>query len=178
MVSVANLYPVKGHTHLIQALALLKGAHPRLHLALAGRGQLHDDLSRQAARLGLEDRVHLLGLRADVPNLLRSADLFVLASLSEGLPLALLEAMLAGTPVVATQVGEVPSVLGDDVYGLTVPPADSIALAEAIHRILDDPEEACAMGERARVRAEARFSVRCMVDAYLALYGELLQGTR
>lgn len=178
MVSVANLYPVKGHTHLIHALRLLKAAHPRLHLALAGRGPLHGDLSRQATGLGLQDRVHFLGLRADVPNLLRSADLFVLPSLSEGLPLALLEAMLAGAPVVATHVGEIPEVLGDGVYGLTVPPADAVALAEAIHRILDDPEEACAMGERARVRAEARFTVRQMVDAYVALYGELFHSVR
>lgn len=175
IVSVANLYPVKGHTHLIEALALLRKDHPALHLALAGRGQMQPVLERQACQLGLEGHVHFLGLRGDIPNVLCSADLFVLASLSEGLPLALLEAMLAGIPAVATEVGEVPEVLGGGHFGLTVPPGDAHALASAIHSLLDDPEESCAMAYRAQLRARGRFSVRHMVDAYLALYGRLLE---
>jgi glycosyltransferase involved in cell wall biosynthesis len=86
LLAIGNLYPVKGHRHLISALSILGRSHPQTHLAIAGRGDLLPELEGLAANLGVADRVHFLGLRADVPQLLASADIFVLPSVSEGLP--------------------------------------------------------------------------------------------
>jgi glycosyltransferase involved in cell wall biosynthesis len=117
LVSIGNLYPVKGHSHLIDALALLVSRHPTLHLAISGRGELHDALLARARDRQLERRVHLLGFRTDVAAILAAADIFVLPSLSEGLPLALLEAMFAGRPIVASDVGEVRAALAQGAAG-------------------------------------------------------------
>lgn len=174
LVSVGNLYPVKGQRHLIDALALLRSSHPNLHLALAGRGELADALSTRARHHGLADRVHLLGLRSDVAALLAAADVFVLASLSEGLPLALLEAMFAGRPIVATAVGEVGVALADGEAGILVEPGNPGALAAALDRLLRDPGLARELGERASRRAAAQYDLSRMVRQYAGAYEELV----
>jgi glycosyltransferase involved in cell wall biosynthesis len=174
LVSVGNLYPVKGQRHLIDALALLRSSHPNLHLALAGRGELAEALSTRARDHGLADRVHLLGLRSDVAALLAAADVFVLASLSEGLPLALLEAMFAGRPIVATAVGEVGVALADGEAGMLVEPGNPGALAAALDRLLRDPELARELGERASRRAAAQYDLSRMVRQYAGAYEELV----
>ena len=132
VLALGNLYDVKGHGHLLDALALLAGRFPALHVAIAGRGELAERLAERARAHGLERRVHLLGLRADVPNLLAAADVFALPSLSEGLPLALLEAMFAGRAIVASDVGEIGVALGAGAAGLLVEPGNARALANAI----------------------------------------------
>ena len=155
LLAVGNLYPVKGHRDLVAAVGHLAARHPSLHLAIAGRGGLADALRRDATNRSIGDRVHLLGLRSDIADLLASADAFVLPSLSEGLPLALLEAMFAGLPIVATRVGEVPAALADGAAGLLVEPGRPDELAAAIDRILSDAELArahVAVWERARRR--------------------------
>jgi len=174
LVSVGNLYPVKGHRHLIDALALLDGHHPSLHLAIAGRGEEADALAAGARARGLGDRVHLLGLRADVTAVLAAADIFVLPSLSEGLPLALLEAMFAGRPIVASEVGEVAVALAHGEAGVLVEPGDSAALATALDRLLSDPARARTLGERAARRAAAEYDVSRMVVRYVEAYETLL----
>lgn len=176
LVSVGNLYPVKGHRHLIDALALLSGGHPTLHLAIAGRGALADELCARAREHGLADRLHLLGLRSDVAAVLAAADVFVLPSLSEGLPLALLEAMFAGRPIVATDVGEVAVALAGGEAGLLVEPGDPAALASALDRLLRDPAQGRELGERAARRAAAEYDVSRMVRRYVAVYEEVLAG--
>ena len=174
LLAVGNLYPVKGHRVLLAALALLHERHPALHLALAGRGELADQLHAWARQRGLTDRVHFLGLRSDVPNLLGGADIFVLPSLSEGLPLALLEAMFAGRPIVATSVGEVPTALGEGDAGLLVEPGDPVALAAALDRLLSDPREGERLGQVAARRAAALYDISHMVAHYARIYGDLL----
>jgi glycosyltransferase involved in cell wall biosynthesis len=174
LLAVGNLYPVKGHSFLIEALGRLLDRHPTTHLAVAGRGELEPALRGRATQLGLTDRVHWLGLRADIPDLLASADVYVLPSLSEGLPLSLLEAMTAGLPIVATDVGEVAHALANGDAGVLVPPRDGAALASAIARLLDDPALADRMGARAAARAAAEYDVSHMVAGYTAMYGELL----
>ena len=174
LVSVGNLYPVKGHQHLIDALALLSGRHPTLHLAIGGRGELADALATRARHKGVAGRVHLLGLRADVPAVLAAADVFVLPSLSEGLPLALLEAMFAGRPIVATDVGEVSVALAHGEAGVLVEAGNPPALAAALDRLLSDPEHARDLGQRAAGRALAEYDISHMVRRYVGTYEELL----
>jgi glycosyltransferase involved in cell wall biosynthesis len=175
LLAVGNLYPVKGHGDLIAAVARLTGRYPSLHLAIAGRGELADALTHDARARSVEDRVHLLGLRNDVADLLAAADAFVLPSRSEGLPLALLEAMFAGLPIVATRVGEVPAALDDGVAGLLVEPGRPDELAIAIERILSDAELARRLGQRARLRAAAEFDVGTMAARYASLYAPALK---
>ena len=173
MVAIGNLYPVKGHRHLIDAFGLLAHRHPTLHCAIGGRGHLDADLEALSRDRGLASRLHLLGLRSDVPAVLAAADLFVQPSLSEGLPLALLEAMQASLPIVATDVGEVPVALGFGEAGLLVPPGSPGALAAAIDSLLNDPLRAHMLGERAGARARAEYGVSRMADRYIGMYSNL-----
>jgi len=175
LVSVGNLYPVKGHQHLIDALARLAERHPQLHLAIAGRGELEGALAARARDHGLQGRVHLLGLRSDIPALLAAADLFVLPSLSEGLPLALLEAMFAGCPIVASDVGEVSAALADGRAGILVEPGHPAALAAAIDGLLNDPNRARVLGEGARARATMEYGIGQMSRRYLEAYDHALR---
>ncbi len=170
LVAIGNLYPVKGHTHLIDAMALLAERHPTLHLAICGRGPLGDALARQAERCGLTKRIHLLGLRSDVAAVVAAADIFVMPSLSEGLPLALLEAMVAGSAIVATAVGEVSAALEQGAAGVLVEPGDPRALAVAIERLLDDQHLARTLGARAACKAAAEYEVSSMVRHYRSMY--------
>jgi glycosyltransferase involved in cell wall biosynthesis len=173
MVAVGNLYPVKGHRFLLDALALLRPRHPDLHLAIAGRGELATTLAAHAGRHAITDRVHFLGLRSDIGTLLRAADLFVHPSTAEGLPLAVLEAMFACRPVVASAVGEIPAVLADGDAGVLVPAGDPPALAQAIDRVLTDPAHACALATRAATRAATEYGIGRMVARYETLYTRL-----
>ena len=170
LVAIGNLYPVKGHAHLIDALGLLAHAHPNLHLAIGGRGDLADALRDRSRQLQLESRVHLLGLRGDVSAVLAAADVFVLPSLSEGLPLALLEAMFAGRPIVASDVGEVRAALAGGTAGVLVPPGDAVALAGALDRLLRDPEERAGLAASAAAHARAEYDLSRMVHRYVELY--------
>jgi glycosyltransferase involved in cell wall biosynthesis len=174
IVAVGNLYPVKGHQHLIDALALLAERHPTAHVAISGRGELADALSSRAQAAGIGNRVHLLGLRSDVPAVLQAADLFVLPSLSEGLPLALLEAMFAGRPIVATNVGDVSVALADGDAGVLVEPGSAPALARAIDALLTNRDQASELGARASRRAAAEYDLSQMVRRYSAVYDSLL----
>jgi len=174
VLAVGNLYPVKGHSFLVEALGLTAQSQPRAHVAIAGRGQLADALNRRAQELGLSDRVHLLGLRSDIPDLLAAADVFVLPSVSEGLPLVLLEAMFAGLPIIASDVGDVRLALADGEAGLLVHPGSPEALAEALDCVLRNPGEASALGKRAASRAAAEYGISRMVASYAAAYGDLV----
>jgi glycosyltransferase involved in cell wall biosynthesis len=175
LVAVGNLYPVKGHQHVIDAVALLAARHPNLHVAIGGRGDLADSLAARARVQGIADKVHLLGLRSDVAAVLAAADIFVQPSLSEGLPLALLEAMFAGRAIVATDVGQVSVALADGEAGVLVEPGSPPALARAIDRLLTDPDLARELGARAYRRAFEEYDVSQMVRRYVGVYHDLLE---
>lgn len=174
--AVGNLYPVKGHRLLLEAFAMLAPRFPGLHVAIAGRGDLDAPLRARAEALGAGNRFHLLGLRRDVANLLAGADAFVLPSLSEGLPLALIEAMLAERPIVATRVGEVSSVLngGGERAGMLVPPGDAGALADALAHLLSDSAAAGRLAAAAARRGQD-YTLAKMMERYVALYASLLR---
>jgi len=173
IVSVGNLYPVKGHQVLLEALIRLKTQSdlPRWRVALAGRGREMDRLKQFAEAHGL-DRVHFLGHRPDVPDILAAADAWVMPSLSEGLPLALLEAMFAGKAIIASRVGGIPEVIDAERDGILVPPNDPLALGGALARLLADAELRTRLARAARQRAASEFSVGHMTDAYERLYAE------
>jgi glycosyltransferase involved in cell wall biosynthesis len=172
--AVGNLYPVKGHAHLLRAMPAVVAGRPDAHLVVLGRGALHDPLLAEAATLGLSDRVHLLGHREDVARWVAAIDVFVLPSLSEGLPLSLLEAMAAGRPVVVTAVGGVPEVVQDAVTGFVVPPASPGALASRILALLRDTALSAVMGAAGQTRVRERFSVERMAGDYRAMYRTVL----
>jgi glycosyltransferase involved in cell wall biosynthesis len=171
LLCVANLIGYKGHRHLLEAAALLRHRGVHFRLVLAGDGPERVHLERQAANDRLP--VWFLGARNDVPALLAAADVVVLASLHEGLSNSLLEAMAAGKPVVATDVGGNREALGGT--GLLVPPSDASQLAAAIERLLRNPGLARRAGEAARERARDLFPVDAMIDRHLELYGALYQ---
>src|SRR6185295_14813642 len=174
VVAVGNLYPVKGHVNLIDAFGLMASRHPNLHVAISGRGALAESLLARAREYELQHRVHLLGLRSDVSAVLAAADVFALPSLSEAMPLALLEAMFARCPIVACDVGDVSVALDNGQVGLLVPPGDPLSLAEAIDRLLVNPAEAHSLGERAMRRACSEYDLSRMVDRYVDVYESAL----
>ena len=143
-----------------------------MRVEVAGGGSCLEDLKGLAAELGVAERVTFLGEVRDIPALLSRARMFVQPSLSEGIPLTVLEAMARGLPVVATRVGGLPEVVIDGETGLLVPAADPPALAEAVLTLWRDPDAAGRMGDAGRRRAEERFDVRRMVSQYEALYLE------
>ncbi len=156
VLAVGNLLPPKGHTVLVEAAALLLPRFPGLRVAIVGReGESAPEVRARIAALGLERHVALLGPRRDVPALLAAADVFAQPSLWEGLPLALLEAMAAGLPAVASAVGGTPRVLEDGRTGRLAPPGDAAALAGALGDLLSDEVRArrLAVAGRAHVRA-------------------------
>jgi glycosyltransferase involved in cell wall biosynthesis len=167
---VARLSPEKDIATLLRAARLVADAHPDFRLEIAGAGPCDADLRRLADELNLRGHVQFLGEVGDVPALLARARLFVLPSQSEGISLTVLEAMATGLPVVTTLVGGNPEVVLGDTTGTLVPAADPPALADAIIRLLADPDRAQLMGRAARRRVEANFDVRAMVARYEALY--------
>lgn len=170
MVVVATFKRQKGHRYLIEAAAPVVARHPDLHILLVGDGELRDALRAQTREAGLEGHIHFLGSRHDVPELLAASDCFVLPSLWEGLSMALVEAMAASLPVIATAVSGTNQVMVGGETGLLVPPGDSHRLAEAMLAMLADPARASAMGAAARLRVESYFSARKQAEDHIALY--------
>ena len=172
--TVGRLAPIKGQRYLLEAFAALRQSAPRLQLLLVGDGELRADLEQLAERLGCREQTRFLGLRRDVPELLAAMDLFALPSLNEGMGRVLLEAMALELPIVATEVGGIPDLVEDGETGLLVPPGDSVALGEAIQRLLAAPELAKRLGRQGKARATPHYSQEAMVARIEALYRELL----
>ncbi len=172
--SVGWLTDIKGHEYLIAAVAKLKQDFPSLHLVIIGSGDRHEALLQQAELAGLCDAVHLLGHRDDVEVCLAGMDLFVLPSLNEGMGRALIEAMAAGLPVIASRVGGIPAVISHERTGLLVPPGDAGSLADALRRLLDRPEWATQLGVAASRSMDSRYGSVSMVHAIESIFAEAL----
>ena len=143
-------------------------------LDLLGDGPERLQHEERAAALGLSDRVRFLGEVADVPARLREAHVFVLSSRSEGLPISVLEAMAAGLPVVASDVGGLRELVAAEESGILVPAGSPALLAAALTRLVDTPELRISMGAESRRRVEASFTIERCREAHLALYARLL----
>lgn len=172
--TLGNLYPVKGHVYLIRAAWTILQQQSDIHVVILGRGGLKNVLSAEAEALGIQDRIHLVGYRDDARRWLSTMDVFTLPSLSEGLPLSLLEAMAAGIPVVVTDVGGMPEVIDDGQTGLIVPKGDVEALASKVLFLLQNPSVAVKMGAAGRSCARERFCLERMVAEYRGLYSKAL----
>ncbi len=172
--AVGNLYPVKGHRYLIEATARLAAPFPGLHVAIAGSGGEEERLRALARDLQISDRVHLLGRRSDIPDFLKVLDVFALPSESEAHPLSLCEAMAAGIPSVASNVGGVPEVIEDGRSGILFPAGDVDALAKAVKDLIESPDRRKSLGVAAEERVRREYSTERMLERYSDLYEEVL----
>lgn len=177
LISVGRLSPPKGFSDLLAAFAEVRQAHPSAFLVIVGEGALRPELERQAASLGLSQDLLLTGARNDVPRLLAASDLFVNASRWEGLSVAILEAMAAGLPVVATGVGDTPHIVVVGT-GVVVPPQHPARLAEALRALLDQPQALSVMGSAAREHILRHYSLAAWVEQFLIWYAGVVPKNR
>ena len=174
VLTVGRLAPLKGLTYLIEAWQRVVHAISDAFLVIVGNGELEDELRRQTAASGVAERVIFTGFRTDIPALLARAELFVLSSLWEGMPMAAAEALAARRPVVATAVGGTPEVIIHEQTGLLVPPRDSQSLASAIGALLDDPALAAALAAAGQLRVRGRHTRAALVEATRSVYLQVL----
>jgi sugar transferase (PEP-CTERM/EpsH1 system associated) len=174
VIQVARLDTIKDHATALKAFGLAAAQRPQLRLAIVGDGPERGSIERQIAASAFADRISLVGQRRDVPRLLAAADVFLLTSLSEGIPVTVIEAMIAGLPIIATQVGGVPEVV-DGAVGMLAPAGDAERIAAAIVKLSDDGNLRQNLGESGRRRVAERFSEDEMVRRYDRVYAEVLQ---
>ncbi|MDI6827212.1 MAG: glycosyltransferase, partial [Armatimonadota bacterium] len=172
---VANFRPAKDYELAIRAADIVIKRIPRTHFIFAGDGvdKTAEPILKLQALLGMNGNVFLLGFREDIPNILSTLDLFILASKVEGLPVSVIEAMAAGLPVVASNVGGMAELVDEGVTGFLVPPGDCNKFAERIMDILLNFELAKSMGTAGKLKAIKNFSLEAMTKAYYSLYVKL-----
>jgi sugar transferase (PEP-CTERM/EpsH1 system associated) len=176
--TVGRLDPVKNHALLLRAFRGIRDKVPggggRLRLIIAGDGPLRSDLESLAAELGVAGQVEFVGVRSDVPQVMRALDVFVLPSVNEGISNTILEAMATGLPVIASRVGGNPELVVEGRTGLTFAPNSVADLEKLMLRYVDETTLRHAHGQAGRARVLRDFSLDSMVSAYLSVYDELL----
>jgi glycosyltransferase involved in cell wall biosynthesis len=177
IIAAGRMTEQKGHRYLLAAIAQIYSDFPTLHCVLAGDGPLRGTLENEARSLGISERVHFAGFRSDVPDLLAAADLYVLCSISEGMPIGLLEAMALGRAVVASAVNGVTEVVRHQVDGLLVPPADPGSLSQAIRELLTNLSLRRRLAEAGRERVAQDFTAEKMALRVADLYRARLAET-
>jgi glycosyltransferase involved in cell wall biosynthesis len=175
--TAGRLVELKGLEYLLHAANALRNEFPTLRVEIAGTGPQRAKLEQTVGQLGLGERVEFLGWVRDLNSILPRWDVFVMPSLEEGFPVAALEAMAAGLPVVATPVGGVPELIEDGKTGWLVPPGDAQALVSRLRLVLCDPEGRLTIGAAAQARVRDHFSLAQMTNAFGKLYDELLSGS-
>lgn len=168
---VANLNPVKNHSSVITALRYLHGKGKKAHLMLAGKGQLKNELEQQALKLGLERYVHFIGPRTDIEDVIDTFDSFILASHTEGLSNALLEAMASKKAVIASRVGGNVEVVKDGVDGFLVS-TEPDSIAEAMEKLFDSEVLRMEMGQNAFEHIERQFTIEKMLNSYMSIFNQ------
>ena len=175
LILVARLVPVKDHSTALRTLKRLLGQRGDVRLVIVGDGSEASRLAGAVESQGLSPYVRMLGRRDDVPRLFGASDLAILTSLSEGIPLSLIEAMAAGLPVVATRVGGVPEVVVEGETGHLAPAGDDAALSGHVLDLIADPASRARLGEAGRERAHALFSEDAMCSAYDEVYRSMIE---
>jgi len=171
--NIAALVPHKGQRYLIEAARMVVRQVPDVRFIILGEGELREQLERQVHEHRLEKHVLLPGFRTDVLGCLKSFDIFVMSSVTEGLGTSILDAMACARPVVATSTGGIPEIVQDGRTGLLVPPRDASELASAIVRLLNDEGMRTRLGEAGEFRVRQRFTVERMVEETAAVYARL-----
>ncbi len=171
---VARLDTIKDHHTALTAIKQTAVSAPYIRLLIVGDGPQRGAIERCIREQSLTDRVSVLGMRNDVPRLLAASDVFLLTSVSEGIPVTVLEAMAAGVPVVATAVGGLPELIRNEDSGLLAPAGDASGLANALLRLALRPALRSQFAGVARRRALTEFSAQAMLVQYAALYREML----
>jgi glycosyltransferase involved in cell wall biosynthesis len=171
---VGRLVPVKDHPTLFRALALLEGGSHAPHLCVVGYGECREGLRQLAHRLGMDSRIHFLGWRSDLEAILGDLDMVICCSRNEGTPVALIEAMAAGIPVLSTDVGGVGDLVTHGQTGWLVPPGDPPALARAIRTLLEDPALRSRLAAAARPVALEKHDLKGLLHRMEALYTSVL----
>ena len=179
LLCVAKLTDHKGHRYLLDAMPAVLEKHPRVRLALAGDGELTEPLKQQVADLGIAAHVDFLGFREDVPDLVAACDLFVISSHLEGLCSSIVDGMFASRPIVATQAGGIPDLMGETFapeapVGWTARTKDPAALAQRIIEAIESPQECQLRCQRAFERAHRLFTAATMVDRTVEVYRDCM----
>ncbi len=172
--NIGRLHNQKGQSVLLDAFRIVVEHHPDAHLWLIGEGELRDELEKLARELDIEGQVSLLGARTDIPELLSAMDIFVLSSLWEGQPIVLLEAMVSGKPVVATNVDGIPEIIENGKSGLLVEPANVDVLASAIERLIVNSELRKQIAINGKNRITEEFTAQRMAERVAELYRSCL----
>lgn len=178
LTSIGRLHEQKDMATFLRACAIVRsrvGSMP-VRILIVGSGPQRGELEALVKVLGLENETNILSWRRDIETILTLTDIFVLTSIREGLPNVVLEAMAAGKPVVASDVGGTPEAVVHGVTGMIVPPGDAHRFADAICRLLDDPAEAAALGRRGRARVIETFTQARMVTETQQIYSDLQSG--
>jgi glycosyltransferase involved in cell wall biosynthesis len=175
--TAGRLVQLKGIEFLISAAAVLQREFPSLRVEIAGEGPHLAKLEQAVAHAGIGNHVKFLGWIDDIPSLLSRWDVFAMPSLEEGFPIAALEAMAAGLPVVATSVGGLPELVDDGMTGWLVPPCNAEALASRLRLLLSNPHQRLEMGAAGQARVREHFSLAQMTQSFSNLYDELLSDT-
>ena len=165
--TVGRLHEQKGHCYLIQAVSKVRKEFPKVKLLVTGEGEEENNLKKLVKSLDLTNEVIFAGLSSDIEKILPMAELFILPSLWEGLPNALLEAMAAGLPIIATKVGGIPRVIEDGREGILIAPEDIHGLANAIKKLLTDQKLANTLSANAQRKAVDHFSIETYTDKLL-----------
>jgi glycosyltransferase involved in cell wall biosynthesis len=175
--SIGRLTRQKGMNYLLRAFRMVLENNPDTRLVIVGQGDLKDDLVHLSRELNIQERVVFAGVRQDIPSLLQLFDVFALASLWEGQPITIMEAMAAGKPIVVTDAGGNAEILDNGSYGRIVPVENPEALAESIRSLLDNPELAENLGRKAQAQAMSELSSEAMVRKYESVFASILKKT-
>jgi glycosyltransferase involved in cell wall biosynthesis len=173
--TVARLEPTKGIKYLLDAAAIIDKEFPSVYFVIVGDGPEREFLQQYAVRLGIEKKVFFIGFRDDVPSLLRIFDIAVIPSVREGLSIFCLEALAAGCPVVASDVGGLAEIITSQKTGLLVPPKNAKALADALISLLKNRLAAAAFGRKGKEMVEEKFTYKNMVERTMNIYVQVMQ---
>jgi len=171
---ISRIEKVKGISYLLQAMPSILKVFPTLKLLIVGDGSERENLQIKSGQLGIQENVVFTGVRNDVHQLLQILDIYVLPSISEGLPMGLLEAMAAECPIIASNVGGIPGVVGSEISALLVNPGQPQELASAVILLLKDEQKRNIMASRLKEIFESRYSAAKMTKKYIKLYDNVL----
>ena len=173
--TVGRLVPEKGYTYLLKAFKNVSSKFPYSKLLFVGDGPLKDTLIAEAKSLGLKEKVLFLGIRNDIPDVLDCMEIFVMTSLNEGMPVALLEAMAAKKPVIATRVGAIPRIIDNERTGILIEPKDTDGISNAIIRLFYKQDFAHFLALQGFEKVKNEFSSQKMSEEYLKVYKEIMR---